>query len=206
MSIITSAGLAGHLGIEDSDDDLALTRAADAANSAVARHCGFPLRQFDKTDVVDASVRYYQPDNQCRLYVTDFWETSALQVHVDFADNGSYGTTWTLNTHFLLEPMNATADGEPYTTISPITSYFPTYNRRPSVKVTAAWGWPEIHPDVAEAALIKAAKLFKRKDSIDGVLGGFADFGAVRISTREDPDVVSLLQPFKRNERAVHLA
>lgn len=206
MSIITAPLLASHLGIQDSDDDASLARAADSTNRAVVRWCGFPLRRFEKTAIADASARFFYPDDQCRLYVTDFWEVTALSVRVDYSDTGAYGTTWVNGTDFIPGPVNALADDEPYTYLEVLNAaYLPTYNRRPAVKVTAAWGWESIHPDVTEAALIKAAKVWKRKDSIDGVLGGFADFGAVRISNREDPTVVELLQPFKRNERAVRI-
>lgn len=200
MSIITTPLLASHVGISDSDDDSTLARAVDAVNGAVVRWCGFPLRAFDRTEIVDASARYFAPTDQCRLFVTDFWETSALAVAVDYADTGTYSTTWTNGVEFMPGPVNAAADGEPYTYLDVLSGYLP-YNRRPSVKVTAAWGWAAIPAEVTQAALIKAAQIWKRKDSIDGVLGGFADFGAVRISKYDDPHVLGLLQPYKRNDR-----
>lgn len=207
MSIITAVDLAAYMG--DTANSLSpesLSFAASAANEAIADYCGAPKRIFTKTETGDASERAYRPSDQCRLSVHDFWDTSALQIAVDFADSGAYATEWTYNTHFMLEPTNAAADGLPYTTIIPLNTYFPVYNRRPSVLVTAAWGWETIPAKVTEAALIKAARLFKRKDSPEGVVGGFADFTAVRISSREDPDVMSLLQPARRNETAVRMA
>ena len=46
------------------------------------------------------------------------------------------------------------------------------------------------------ATLIQAARLFKRKESPEGVLGG-NDFGIVRVGTRVDPDVEMLLAPYR---------
>jgi hypothetical protein len=54
------------------------------------------------------------------------------------------------------------------------------------------------------AALILGARIWKRKNSPEGVLGGFQDFGAVRISSRQDPDVVNLLVDYRRAETALY--
>jgi hypothetical protein len=35
------------------------------------------------------------------------------------------------------------------------------------------------------------------------VAGGFQDFGAIRVSNREDPDVAMLLAPYRRSESAL---
>jgi hypothetical protein len=48
---------------------------------------------------------------------------------------------------------------------------------------------------VNEAAILKAVKLFKRRDSPLGIQG-FQDFGPIRLSRQEDPDVLALLSPF----------
>ncbi len=50
------------------------------------------------------------------------------------------------------------------------------------------------YPLVNEAALLLGARLFKRKDAPLGVLGSL-DLGYVRVSAREDPEVVGLLAP-----------
>jgi hypothetical protein len=201
MSIISVAALRTHLGIDDQGDDGTLTRAVDAANERVAKYCGAPYRIFDKTATDDASARVYRPTDQCELYVHDFWTTTALVVKVDFADSGTFGTTWTLGTDFILEPDNAVADGEPFTKIVAVGTYFPIWNVRPSVQVTAAWGWPSIPARATEAALLEAAKVWKRKDSPEGVLGGFGDFNAVRVSQFADPDAARDLGPLRRKDR-----
>ncbi len=62
------------------------------------------------------------------------------------------------------------------------------------IQVTARWGWPVVPPEITEATLLLAARLFKRKDSPGGV-ASFGDFGPVRISNI-DVDVTNLLAPF----------
>jgi hypothetical protein len=66
------------------------------------------------------------------------------------------------------------------------------------VQVTAAWGWSADPAAVVNATLIQAARIFKRRTSPEGVVGGFQDFGAVRVSSRMDPDVMDLLAPYRR--------
>jgi hypothetical protein len=65
-----------------------------------------------------------------------------------------------------------------------------------TLQVTARWGWSSVPIEVYEACLLKAAALYKRRDSVQGV-AGFGDFGVVRIG-RSDPDVIDLLGPYRR--------
>lgn len=70
------------------------------------------------------------------------------------------------------------------------------------VQITARWGWPEVPAAVTQATFIKAARLFQRKDSPQGV-AGFGEFGPIRVSTREDPDICQLLMDYQRMPVAV---
>ena len=206
MAIITAANLKTHLGISDTVDDTTIGYAVNAANRAVIEHCG---RNFDKVATGSASARIYRACETHELAVDDFWETSALVVKTDGGDDGTFETTWVLNTDFILEPLNGLRYGQawPYTTIRAIGGkLFPTWSRRPAVQITAAWGWTAVPDDVYEAALIKAARIWKRKNSPEGVLGGYQDFGAVRISRYEDPDVLSLLAPYVHPARTALVA
>lgn len=62
------------------------------------------------------------------------------------------------------------------------------------MRITAQFGWPAVPDDISEAALIQAARLFKRKDSPEGVIGN-AEWGVVRLS-RRDPDVWNLIEQY----------
>lgn len=55
----------------------------------------------------------------------------------------------------------------------------------------------EISDDVAEATLLLATRLQRRKDSPEGVAGVGVDGAALHIA-RTDPDVVMLLKPYIR--------
>lgn len=204
MAIITAPDLAAHLGIPDTQDDVHIVNAVNAANRAVVRYCG---RNFDVTTSASASARTFAPKTHTLCAVDDFHTTDGLVVKIDTNDDGTFGDPLTLNTDFFLEPTNGREDGlaVPYRRLVSTSWLWPMFNRRPSVQVTAAWGWASVPDDVFEAALIKGARLFKRKDSPEGVLGGFQDFNAItiRISTREDPDVVELLRHYRTARSAL---
>ena len=78
---------------------------------------------------------------------------------------------------------------------------FTTHERRSTLQVTAKHGWSAVPDDVAQACILKAAALFKRKDAPFGV-AGFGEFGAVRIG-KEDPQVIELLQEYRRYKALV---
>lgn len=199
MAIITDANLKAHLGITGTQHDTIITNAANAANQAVVQFCG---RTFDTTTVGSETARVYRPENRCLVLTDDFHDTTNLVVKTDEGDDGTYETTWTIDDDFQTEPLNQLENGVtvPYYRIVAVESrLFPTTNRRPSVQVTAAWGWASVPGAVFEAALIKAARLFHRKDSPQGV-AGFNEFGAVKLSSRDD-DIMSLLAPFRRSEQ-----
>ena len=55
---------------------------------------------------------------------------------------------------------------------------------------------PAGHTDaVKQAAFIKAARIYRRANTPEGFAAGEA-FGAIRVSSREDPDVAMLLAPY----------
>ena len=69
-------------------------------------------------------------------------------------------------------------------------------NYRPQVEVTARWGWPTVPDDINQATLILSADLYKRKDSIGGVLG-LSELGAIRMSPL-GRDITAMVRAYKR--------
>jgi len=204
VAIITTNDLKAHLSISGTQHDTAVTNAVNAVNEAVVQWCG---RTFDKVTVGSETARVFDPQNRRRVIVDDFHDITNLVVKTDEGDDGTYETTWS-SSDYQLEPLNGRENGivVPYYQIRAVESrYFPMCNKRPSVQVTAAWGWTAVPASVKEAALIKAARVYHRKESPQGVAGLDA-FGPVRISSREDPDVVMLLAPFRRSEQFVFVA
>jgi len=198
VSIITSEELKTFLGIADTVDEPTIISATAAANEWVEAYCG---RTFAAPAA--ATAKTFRPTDQRTLSVPDFSTAAGLIVKTDDDDDGTYETTWTVTTDFIVEGV----DGRPYDQLVAVGSrLFPVWNRHRSVQVTAVWGWTAVPGAVQHATRIQAARLFKRKDSPAGVLGGFADFTALRVSSRIDPDVADMLQPFRHPDIAVHVA
>lgn len=200
MPIITSADLKSHLGFAGTQHDTVVTNAVNAANQAVVQHLG--RDPSEKVTVGTETARVFYPENRCLVLADDIWDTTNLVVKTDEGDDGTYETTW-LAADFQLEPLNQRENSitVPYYRVRAVESRWFPCNRRPSVQITAAWGWVSVPGAVFEATLIKAARLFHRKDSPQGV-AGFDNFGAVRLSSN-DSDIVDLLKPFRRSEQIV---
>lgn len=186
----TVAELKANVGITDSVDDGALEQSIEAASRLIDEFCG---RRFyaDTT----ATARVYRATSCDILRVDDVSTLTGLVVKTDTAANGTYDTTLTISTDFLAGPWNALAQGEPVKVIRHVNGTFPTIGPRPRVQVTAKWGWPRVPAEVRKACLIEAARLFRRKDTPEGV-AGVGDFGVVRVSRFMDPDAERLLKPF----------
>ena len=197
----TTAELREHLGDSGSTLTTALLeRAINSASRAVDHYCGRGIDGALGRFWLDAAVaqRTYLCDSTTEVYVDDIGTRTGLIVETG-TDGATFGTTWTTGTDFILEPRNAgsagagsTADAHAFWQIVAIGSKtFLPHNRKPTLRVTAKFGWSSVPTDVTEATVIKAASLFKRKDAPFGV-AGFGEFGVVRIG-RNDPDVVELL-------------
>lgn len=169
-----------------------LERAINATSRAIDRHCG---RRFWLDETVQS--RAYRPQDGDLAWVDDIGTTSGLIVKTDTSDDGTYATTWA-STDYELQPLNASADGDAYAwwRLVAVDRYlFPTAGKVAPLQVTARFGWSQVPYEVEQACIIRAAAIFKRKESIDGV-AGFGDLGVVRISTRRDPDVAALLDNY----------
>lgn len=174
----------------DPDIDLAIP----AASRAVDQVCG---RRFYK-DTDATSVRYYSPTGGERLWIDDIVTVTTVQA--DPGGDGTFEETWTVNTDYILEPMNAAADGWPYTTLRlhPRSSRYLPVDYPRSVKVTGQFGWSAVPESVAMATKLIASKLVKRvREAPFGVVGLGFDGAAVRIAS-QDPDVRVLLAGYVR--------
>jgi hypothetical protein len=176
--------------IADSTDDTYLLRVAKAISNGIESYC---RRQFNDAGTVSARVFY--PDSLNHVVVDDFSTVTGLIVKTGTA----FGTTLT---DFTLEPLNGIEHGRsgfPYRKIRLHTASFSTSTqRRPTVEVTARWGWTAVPADVELAALMQGARKFGRRYSPSGlqtVGSGDMTFTAW-VSRIEDPDVKELLSDF----------
>lgn len=191
MAYTTIAILKDYLGIPSatSSEDTPLTAAVNAAQDLVD---GYTNATFETV----TEARVYAADDPTVLLVDQFHTLTGLVVKTDTSNNGTYDTTLTITTDYLVNPYNAA----PFTAIQNVSGDWPRYSTgRPGVQVTAAYGdrsTTGVPYAVQQAALILAARLYQRKSSPLGIMTGFADYGIARIS-RQDPDVAALLQQYK---------
>lgn len=185
-------------GITDTADDAELTLALSAASRAIDSYCG---RQFGQT--AGAVPRYYQSTSAgtAAVVIDDLMDLTGLVVKTGDG-GGTFPTTLTLNSQVRLFPWNAVADGRPYTMIVGFGGTRWTRGER-TVEVTARWGWSAVPAVVKQAALLQAARIFRRKDAPFGILGSPEIGSEIRLLSALDPDVAVLLGGLRRRWAAV---
>lgn len=172
----------------DDRDDL-IEQAIAAASRMIDQRCG---RRFYADTAASARVfpaydRHLTVGDAQSLRVADYVTAVGATVETQT----SFAGTWTTVTGWEPGPANADADGLPWTEIVYQAGWVGDATR---VRVTAKWGWPSTPDGVAQAAALLAARLYRRKDSPNGVIGS-ADWGTIRVS-RTDPDVEALIAPY----------
>ena len=177
----------------DTDIRLALIAASRGIDEAFGR------RFYPDADA--AQVRYYSPHSVRWLAIDDLITLTSLAT--DQGGNGNFSDTWTVNTDFVLEPLNAAADGIPFQSVkaNPRSSlYFPTAYPR-SVKVTGKFGWAAVPAGVKEATTLVAARLIKRtREAPFGIVSFGLEGAAVRAAAMmRDPEFAFLAQTYSRN-------
>lgn len=179
------------LRLSDSIDDTLIENAIESASRRIDGYCG---RWFYKTT---AQAVPLFANNAYRLMTTDIAGTTGLVVKLDDDGDGTYETTLTLNSDYIVEPTDYLVQKRPIRTITMVGGYtFPMFYipSLPGVQITAQWGWNAVPDDVREACVLLAMRQFARYNAALGVLA-FADMA---ITVRAvDPDVRDLLQPYK---------
>jgi len=177
------------------DETVNIEKAIESASRSIDRMTN---RRFWADS--SATARQYRATDFYRLFVDDISSTSGLIVKTDSAGNGSYATTLTINTDYILDPLNAPQLERPYTIITLVgTTLFPSpINLRPGIQVTAKFGWYNGTPpdDIEEACLILSTDLVKRASSVGGVVG-LSELGAIRMSPL-GRDVQAMVRPYRR--------
>lgn len=194
--------LKDRLGITDTSTDSVIAPVCLATSRWIDRFCG---RHFFRV----TDTRTYQPESLALLTTDDLVSITTLKIDND--GDGVFETTWTQNTNFMLRvgdgQFNQLSFGElkPYTQVQVIggSNWFPflwPYTHLDRVQITGVFGWPQVPPVVAQAALIIASDWFKLKDAPWGV-AGIQDVGVVHINP--NPWITQQLRPYFRGRGRV---
>lgn len=174
----------------DQDRDDLLMQALNSASRQIEEHCGrrFWLDDSDTSRVYSPRGRTVRTDDGDLLLIDDL---GVAPTTVEYGIGGTYTALTT--TDYLTDPDNAIVLRKPITGLIRANSSWPTGSGY-RVRVTGRHGWPAIPDQVAQACLLQASRLYKRRLSPEGVFGN-DEFGLIRVS-RVDPDVQALLAPY----------
>lgn len=164
----TLAAVAASSHFDDSIDDPKLERAIETASRQIDGWC--KRRFYVDTDV---SARVYLPFDCYTLYTDDIATSTGLIVKYDNGDDGTYETTISAS-NYQLYPLNgvvAGIEGWPYTQIELVEGdRFPSWSKRPSVQITAKWGWAAVPKAIEQATVIQAQRIYKGLDAPFGII------------------------------------
>jgi hypothetical protein len=193
MSYATLAEFKAAVGITDSTDDAALQSVLDATDTLIDLHCD------RKTGFGTASeTRYYTAEDWEYVLTDDLVSVTTLQTDDDA--NGTYETTWTVGTDYVLAPRNAALDGFPYTEIDTSVTWPRNFPKDVylGVKVVGVFGFPSVPAAVKQAEIIQAGAVWNSRTAPFGVIGS-ADLGGIlRMSRALHPEAALILEPYRK--------
>jgi hypothetical protein len=199
----TVAQLRDAVRINDTVDDALLEAAIASASRMIDAEAGWRFWQ-DPTVV----AREFYPTTPLQLDVDPISTTTGLVLKVDYGNDGTFGTTLTLGTDYLLLPRNAAADypARPWTFVQIITlsnNYLPNWGMgRAGVQITAKWGWPAVPDVVQKATILQAMHIWRAQDAPFGAVELGVGGEVQRISTMLHPTAWAQIQPVSKPRTA----
>jgi len=195
--------LKAYIGLTGTAQDNNIDTAIDSACRLIDSICG---RKFSQDESV--VVKTFTPKSSIYLDTPDISTTTGLIVKTDDNDDGTFETTLTLNTDYIVEPTNprvikitgGTTYYEPYNKITILDTrsserFDPTIKN--NIQITAKWGYSAVPEDIKTATLIQALRYFKRKDTPFNTYGDI-NTGVSELFSRLDPDVQTILKGHKK--------
>lgn len=177
-------------GATGTQNDVLLQAALDATTTKINERCGRPGLGFNLGSGVTSRVFYAESPEY--LSIDDVSDPATMTVNMGQVGNFTSPIT---PDNFRCLPDNALVEGRPVECLQHYWQFWPTWPAV-GVQITAIFGWPAVPADVIEAQLIWCTRLYKRKDSPDGIAGG-SDFGPIRVG-RMDPDVSDMLADYMK--------
>jgi hypothetical protein len=193
MSYASLSEFKAAVGITDSTDDTALQSVLDATDTLIDLYCD------RKTGFGTASeTRFYTAEDYEYVLTDDLVSITTLQTDDDA--NGTYETTWTAGTDYVLAPRNAALDGFPYTEIDTSVTWPRNFPKDVylGVRVVGVFGFPSVPAAVKQAEIIQAGAVWNSRTAPFGVIGS-ADLGGIlRMSRALHPEAALILEPYRK--------
>lgn len=187
-----------YIGITGSGQDTNIENAIEGASRQIDSITG---RRFYQDG--SATARKFTPESRIELFVPDISTTTGLIVKLDDNDDGTYETTLTLNTDYIVLPSDAGENEIQYQPFTKLKILDTRTSERfdPSiiqnVEVTAKWGFATVPDAVVQATFIQALRLFKRKDTPFNVFGNEST-GQIELFNKFDPDAMKLISGYRK--------
>jgi hypothetical protein len=199
---ITAANFKTRHGITVSTHDARIALHVTAASLEVDSICG---RQFGPGA---SGTRYFHPHSCDEVRVDDCHTITAFAIDLD--DTGTYATTLSATDYMTLPANGIGSNGQAGWPTSEVRLVSSSYRfaelRRPSVKVTATFGWAAIPTDVAEATYLLAHRLYYEVAVPSGVTPPVADFGLPGSPLQRPYTPERLLAPYRRGDKVWGIA
>jgi hypothetical protein len=193
MSYASLSEFKAAVGITDSTDDGALQSVLDATDTLIDLYCDRKTGFGTATE-----TRYYTAEDYEYVLTDDLVSVTTLQTDDDA--NGTYETTWTSGTDYVLAPRNAALDGFPYTEIDTSVTWPRNFPKDVylGVKVVGVFGFPSVPAAVKQAEIIQAGAVWNSRTAPFGVIGS-ADLGGIlRMSRALHPEAALILEPYRK--------
>jgi len=193
MSYATLAEFKAAVGITDSTDDTALQSVLDATDTLIDLYCDRKTGFGTATE-----TRYYTAEDYEYVLTDDLVSVTTLQTDDDA--NGTYETTWTSGTDYVLAPRNAALDGFPYTEIDTSVTWPRNFPKDVylGVKVVGVFGFPSVPAAVKQAEIIQAGAVWSSRVSPFGIVGSADLGGLLRMSRALHPEAALILEPYRK--------
>jgi len=193
---ITLAQAKTAAGIIDSGSDTELELVIEAASRQIDDHCG---RFFYQSA---ASTAFYTAQDYLVQPIDDF--ATVTSIATDGDANGTYTTSWVINTDCALAPFNAATTGRPFTEVIALTEGANTFPLEivKGVRIIGTRGWPSIPVTIQQATIMTVSRMFNRRNTPFGIASA-PEIGQMRLLSRLDPDAEQLLRPYRVAAQAV---
>jgi len=191
----TTAEARRYVGLNDTIDTTDLDDVITTVSRMIDRYC---RRHFFQV----TEARTFTPDDYMILDLGAFNDLTTLtSIEIDEEGDGTYGKTLTAGEYQTLPVNRSVPETSPVRQVRALGDFlWPVplidQDRLNRVKITGVWGWSAVPAAIERACLIQIARVARRQESPLGV-AGFGEFGVVRVSSQPDPDVRTLLDPYR---------
>lgn len=175
-------------------DDGLMMAAIEGTCRWIERRCKRVFRQVHEARVFEVD----DPYNVSLGHYNDL--TGVIALSTDADGDGVFETVWPSSAYEVRSPQRSKfPEDAPANALRALGQSFPQNTtlggRIERIKVDGLWGWESVPDPIRQAAKIMAARIVKRKEAPEGVMG-MGQFGVVRVS-RSDPDVNALIEPYR---------